>query len=202
MENQQGPAGQHRALCSMSRGSLAGRGVWGTVVTCICLSPFAVHLKPSLSFGEGLKLAMETWKSRSPVRLFATILSMGFSRPENWSGLPCPPPGDLPHPGVKPGSPASAGGFFILWATRTRRPSSIAHGWLGSCRNSGSTWEPFSKPVATARLWVCSFLVLPSPYPSGEVLDSSLEFILTCECLCFPFSSSLLLSSLSLPHNL
>ena len=26
-------------------------------------------------------------------------LSVGFSRQENWSGLPCPPPGDLPHPG-------------------------------------------------------------------------------------------------------
>ena len=28
-------------------------------------------------------------------------LSMGFSRQEHWSGLPCPPPGDLPHPGIK-----------------------------------------------------------------------------------------------------
>ena len=33
-------------------------------------------------------------------------LSMGFSRPENWSGLPCPPPGDLPNPGIEAGSPA------------------------------------------------------------------------------------------------
>ena len=29
-------------------------------------------------------------------------LSMGFSRQENWSGLPCPPPGDLLDPGIKP----------------------------------------------------------------------------------------------------
>ena len=29
-------------------------------------------------------------------------LSMGFSRQEHWSGLPCPPPGDLPNPGIKP----------------------------------------------------------------------------------------------------
>ena len=43
------------------------------------------------------------------------ILFMGFSRPEYWSGLPCPPPEDLPNPGIKPGSrtsPALAGGFF------------------------------------------------------------------------------------------
>ena len=31
-------------------------------------------------------------------------LSMGFSRQEYWSGLPCPSPGDLSHPGIKPGS--------------------------------------------------------------------------------------------------
>ena len=47
-------------------------------------------------------------------------LSMGFSRQEYWSGLPCPPPGDLPNPGFKPASltsPALAGGFFTSSAT-------------------------------------------------------------------------------------
>ena len=34
-------------------------------------------------------------------------LSMGFSRQEYWSGLPLPSPGDLPDPGIGPGSPAS-----------------------------------------------------------------------------------------------
>ena len=41
-------------------------------------------------------------------------LSMGFSRQEYWSGLPFPSPGDLPDPGIKPTSPALAGGFFIV----------------------------------------------------------------------------------------
>ena len=36
-----------------------------------------------------------------------TPLSTGFSRQEYWSGLPCPPPGDLPDPGIKPASPVS-----------------------------------------------------------------------------------------------
>ena len=31
-------------------------------------------------------------------------LSMGFSRQEYWSALPCLPPGDLPNPGIKPSS--------------------------------------------------------------------------------------------------
>ena len=42
-------------------------------------------------------------------------LSMGFPRQEHWSGLPGPPPGDLPDPGLEPlslVSPALAGGFF------------------------------------------------------------------------------------------
>ena len=49
------------------------------------------------------------------------LLSMGFSRQEHWSGLPCPPPGDLPDPGMEPvslTSPALAGEFFttsITW---------------------------------------------------------------------------------------
>ena len=41
-------------------------------------------------------------------------LSIGFSRRENWSGLPPPPPGDIPDPGIKPvtlRSPALAGGY-------------------------------------------------------------------------------------------
>ena len=32
-------------------------------------------------------------------------LSMGFSRQEYWGGLPFPPPGDIPDPGMEPGSP-------------------------------------------------------------------------------------------------
>ena len=39
-------------------------------------------------------------------------LSMGFSRPEYWSGLPCPPPGGLPDPEMEPESSALAGRFF------------------------------------------------------------------------------------------
>ena len=59
----------------------------------------------------------------SRVQLFATRqvpLSMGFSRQEYWSQLPCPTPGDLPASGMKPRSllsPALAGGFFTTGAT-------------------------------------------------------------------------------------
>ena len=62
------------------------------------------------------------------VQLFATqwtaafqvSLSMGLSRQEYWSGLPWLPPGNLPHPGIKPTSlmfPALAGEFFTTSTT-------------------------------------------------------------------------------------
>ena len=50
-------------------------------------------------------------------------LSMGFSRQEYWSGLPCLPPGDLPDPGIEPTSArvfSNSGGFFTprtTWGT-------------------------------------------------------------------------------------
>ena len=55
----------------------------------------------------------------SRIRLFVTpwtaahqaLLSMGFSRQEYWSGLLCPPPGDLPSPGIEPMSPVTGGVF-------------------------------------------------------------------------------------------
>ena len=65
----------------------------------------------------------------SRVWLFVTLwtiahqvpLSMGFSRQEYWSGLPCSPPGDLPNPGIKSASLMSSslvGGSFTTSATR------------------------------------------------------------------------------------
>ena len=55
---------------------------------------------------------MDKVSSLSRVRLFVTPWtaayqappSMGFSRQEYWSGVPFPSPGDLPDPGIKPGS--------------------------------------------------------------------------------------------------
>ena len=76
----------HRALC----------------VTTACQRPSMLHVCMLSCF--------------SHVQLFATPrtvahqtpLSMGFSRQEHWSGLPCPPPGDLSNPGIEPMSPEAA----------------------------------------------------------------------------------------------
>ena len=72
------------------------------------------------------------------VLLFVTLwttahqapLSMGFSRQEYWSRLPCPPPGDLPDPGIKLASlmsPALAGGFFTTNTACTAQFKSQIH---------------------------------------------------------------------------
>ena len=47
-------------------------------------------------------------------------VSIGYPKPEHWSGLPFPSPGDLPDPGIKPmslTSPMLAGGFFTTSTT-------------------------------------------------------------------------------------
>ena len=95
---------------------------------------------------QGLILQMSKMKPRnmkhacvlscfSRVWLFATPwtvarqapLSMGFSKQEYWSEFPCPPPGDLLDPGIKPTSlllPALAGGFFTT-STSPRKPRNV-----------------------------------------------------------------------------
>ena len=65
-------------------------------------------------------------KLLSCVWFFATLWSiayraplfMGFARQKYWSGLPCPPPGDLPDTGIELPSPALVGRFFTTEAPR------------------------------------------------------------------------------------
>ena len=54
-----------------------------------------------LSHFSRVWLCVTLWTSA-----YQVSLSMGFSRKEYWSGLPCPSPGDLPDLGIEPGSPA------------------------------------------------------------------------------------------------
>ena len=68
-----------------------------------------------LSHFSHVQLCVTQWTAAHQAPLL-----MGFSRQEYWSGLPCPPPGDLPNPGIEPTSlksPALAGGFFTTSAT-------------------------------------------------------------------------------------
>ena len=84
-----------------------------------CEFAMPTHFSALIWRGERVRLVrndgeVSEVKSLSRVRLFATPFMvayqappcMGFSRQEYWSGLPFPSPGDLPNPGIEPGSPA------------------------------------------------------------------------------------------------
>ena len=81
-------------------------------------------LEQCLAYNQRLKISACVLSRFSCVRLFMTLwavalqapLSMGFSRQEYWSGLPCPPPGELPDLGSLT-TPALAGRFFTTSAT-------------------------------------------------------------------------------------
>ena len=89
----------------------------------LCILPSRVHV-----FYGYLHICYAVLSRFSRVRLLAmswTVvrqapLSLGFSRQKHWRGLPFPPPGDFPDPGISPGSLKSsllAGGFFTTIAT-------------------------------------------------------------------------------------
>ena len=86
--------------------------MWGFLIASV-FSTMCVH---------GAKL-LQSCPTVQPRVARQTPLSMGFSRQEYWSGLPCPPPGDLPDPGIEPMS---------LTSTCTGRQVLYHCGHLGS----------------------------------------------------------------------
>ena len=79
------------------------------------ISSFKLGHACMLSHFSSLQLFVTPWTVA-----YQAPLSKGFSRQEYWSGLPCPPPGDLPDPGIELVSlmsPALGGGFFATSAT-------------------------------------------------------------------------------------
>ena len=83
------------------------------------------NTKPVPSYPAGLLSHFSrVWLSVIPWTVARqAALSMGFSRQEYWSGLQCPPAGDLPDPGIEPASltsPPLAGEFFTTNATAVK----------------------------------------------------------------------------------
>ena len=80
--------------------------MWHNLFSC---SPITEHLILYLHFYIRAN-ALCVLSCFSHVQLFVTMwtianqapLSVGFSRQEYWSRLPCPPPGDLPNPEIQP----------------------------------------------------------------------------------------------------
>ena len=78
-------------------------------------------------------------------------VSMGFHRQEYWSGLPCPPPEDRLHPGIKPTSvrsPALAGGSLPLALPGKPTTSWHAHNFVPDI----ILWWYYSMPLVDAKI--------------------------------------------------
>ena len=71
-------------------------------------NPCPLHHVPLTAGPPGKVLVAQSYPPLCDPRTIAcqASLSMGFSWQEYWSGLPFPPPRDLPNPGIEPGSPA------------------------------------------------------------------------------------------------
>ena len=93
------------------------------------------------------KITMSVLRRFSCIWLFVTLwkvahqapLSMEFSRQEHWSGLPCPPPGDLPNPGIKPRSPTLQADSFL--AEPPGKPKNTGVGSLSLLQGNFPTQE-------------------------------------------------------------
>ena len=109
-------------------------------------------------------------------------LSMGFSRQEYWSGLPFPPPGDLPHPGIEPMSLVSlalAGGFFTTVPQGFhRKPLDPWTDGLWSLCSWSSWTEKLWASYSNLSLWLTK--ALGSSYAHGELLS----FLLMLKKIC------------------
>ena len=79
-------------------------------------------------------------------------LSVGFYRQEYWSGLPCPPPGDLPHPGMEPMSSVSPS---LQADSLPAEPSGISP--------LLTPWQPLTRILF---LWFCLRTTLQREFPT------------------------------------
>ena len=88
--------------------------------------------------GAGLSRSVPS-DSLQPHGLWPTRLlcPQGFSRPEHWSGLPCPTPGDLPDPGTEPRSAALQADSLPAEPPRKPTSSEIRWRWAGQTPSLG-----------------------------------------------------------------
>ena len=85
-------------------------------------------------------------------------LSVGFSRQEKWNGFLCPPPADLPDPGIKPTSHVSCVGRPVPYHKRHLRSTLISDLYrlkLQKIRQLRAIQMPYRSSVTTN--WVCAF---------------------------------------------
>ena len=125
-------------------------------------------------------------------------LSMKFSRQEYWSGLPCPPPGDPPNPGIQHRSPAFQADSLASEPPGSRRipewvayPFSRGSSWSRnqtgvSCIAGGffTNWDTSTSLVLIYTFWPFS-TNSPSPHLLPPASGSHKSDLFSYEFLCF-----------------
>ena len=127
-----------------------------------------------------------------PARL---LCPWGLSRQDYWSGLSCPPPGDLPHPEIKPVSlmsPGLAVRFFCATHKKTCHRwvdlnyvnlFSYTSGcyksqiWVPGCSDSGETYTSRQLPSPHVLIWGESFGISSSSFKDTSSVRSGLHLI-------------------------
>ena len=108
-------------LPCLSPGYLASPGIEHTSLMSPTLSGRFFTISTTWEFHAMLRRFSSVWLFVTPWTVAHQVpLFMGLSRQEHWSRLPCPPPGDLLDPGIKPAflmSTALAGRFFTTSTT-------------------------------------------------------------------------------------
>ena len=93
-------------------------------------------------------------------------LSMGFSRREYWSGMPCLSPGDCPNPGIEPRSPA------LQADSLPSEPVGKARICLQSRRHRKHQFNPWVRTIPWRRAWQPTLVFLPREFHVQRSLAS------------------------------
>ena len=116
---------------------------------------------------------------------------MGFSKQDYWSGLPCPPPGDLSDPGIEPSSPAMQADSLPSELGYREEPFCI---WE-ECKSLGVRGQTVPRPQDTAAaaaklLQSCPTLCDPiDSSPPGSLVPGILQ-ARTLEWVAISFSNA------------
>ena len=145
-------------------GSRLSRAVWSGVIST----------SPSVSGLLLLNCVICVWLFETPWTVaHQAPLSVGFSRQEYWSGLPCPSPGDFLNPGIEPGSPAWQADSLPL--NHQGRPSVSETHRISFLGDGDKVWAEVTlfsdQEAAENLLGRIRQLLLPSPLGPGGRLQ-------------------------------
>ena len=115
--NSPGPGAGHRPCCSHTwprrAASATNMQPWSTYWSFLFTGIIRLVAQSRVTLGNPRTVAHQA------------LLSMGFPREEYWSGLSFPSPGDLPDPGIEPGSPALQAESLL--SAPPRKPPHLTH---------------------------------------------------------------------------